>query len=245
MKIADGVDELEITVNRGGQIMMINPTLIWDNDIAILADTGIPGMFPDILAAMTKAGVPFSKLSMVILTHQDVDHIGGLPELLKQSDHKIEVLAHSADKPYIEGDLPLIKMKGFQQRLENMPEEQRKQAAALFGTPPNSKVDRTLEDGEKLPYCGGITVIYTPGHTPGHICLYLQRSKTLVAGDALAVIEGQLLGPRPQNTPDMDTAIKSLQKLLPYNIETVITYHGGVYQGRANQRITELAQGAA
>jgi len=33
-------------------------------------------------------------------------------------------------------------------------------------------VDKTLEDGEELPFCGGITVIHTPGHTPGHICLY-------------------------------------------------------------------------
>lgn len=245
MKIADGVNVFDLEYSRMGPASVVHPTLIWDDTTVILADTGFPGMFPDILAAMAKAGVPFSKLSTVILTHQDVDHIGGLPELLKQSDHKIEVLAHQADKPYIEGDLPLIKMKGFQQRLENMPEEQRKQAAALFGAPPNSKVDRTLADGEKLPCCGGITVVFTPGHTPGHICLYLQRSKTLVAGDAMAVAEGQLLGPRPQNTPDMDTATKSLQKLTHYDIETVITYHGGVYQGRANQRIAELAQGAA
>jgi glyoxylase-like metal-dependent hydrolase (beta-lactamase superfamily II) len=249
MKIADGVDALELTNTRMSPASVIHPTLIWDNDTVILADTGFPGQLQDIRAAMDKAGVPFSKLSKIILTHQDLDHIGGLPELLRESDHKIEVLAHMGDKPFIEGDQPLLKMKGIERMLENLPEEQRKQAAALFGqrhlagAPPKNKVDRTVADGEKLPYCGGITVIFTPGHTPGHICLYLERSKTLVSGDALVAAEGQLLGPRPQATPDMDTAMKSLQKLTRYDIETVICYHGGVYQDHANQRIAELASG--
>lgn len=245
MKISDGVDVLEISANRGGQAMLLNPTLIWDNTIAILADTGFPGQYPDMRAAMDKAGVPLSRLSKIILTHQDMDHIGGVQEILNGSDHKIEVLAHLGDKPYIEGDLPLLKMKNIEQRLANLPEEQRKQAAAMFGAPPKNKLDRTLADGEKLPYCGGITVIFTPGHTPGHICLYLERSKTLVAGDAMVVAEGQLLGPRPNATPDMETAIKSLNKLTQYDIETVICYHGGVYREHANQRIKALAQGAA
>ena len=243
MKIADGVEVLELTNNSLGAASLIHPTLIWDDSAVLLADTGFPGLLADIRAAMDKAGVPFSQLSKIILTHQDIDHIGGLPGLLQASDHKIEVLAHLGDKPFIEGEQPLLKMKTIEQRLAGLPEEQRKQAAALFGGPIKNKLDRTLADGEKLPYAGGITVIFTPGHTPGHICLFLERSKTLVAGDAMVVIEGQLMGPRPNATPDMDTAIRSLHKLTQYDIGTVICYHGGVYRGQANQRIKELAQG--
>ena len=65
----------------------------------------------------------------------------------------------------------------------------------------------------------------------------------LVTGDALIAEGGRLLGPNPQATYDMDLAIKSLQKLTPYDVETVICYHGGVYQGSANQRLAELAAG--
>jgi glyoxylase-like metal-dependent hydrolase (beta-lactamase superfamily II) len=39
-----------------------------------------------------------------------------------------------------------------------------------------------------LPYCGGITVI----HTPGNVCLYLKKHKILIAGDIFAVNDGQL-----------------------------------------------------
>ncbi|MDR3540118.1 MAG: MBL fold metallo-hydrolase [Desulfosporosinus sp.] len=74
-----------------------------------------------------------------------------------------------------------------------------------------ANVDKTVEDGEVLPYCGGITVIFTPGHTPRHICLYLSKSRTLITGDALNVIDGHLVGPKPEYSSDIDAARKSLK----------------------------------
>ncbi len=102
---------------------------------------------------------------------------------------------------------------------------------------------RTVEDGEELPYGGGTVVIHTPGHTPGHLCLYVKQAKVLIAGDALNVEEGRLIGPRPQHTADIDAARRSLKKLAEYDIETVICYHGGMYRGEPNQRIAALAAG--
>ena len=127
MKMADGLEMLELKMNMMGQQSVIHPTLIWDDNEAVLVDTGIPGQLKEIREAMDKAGVPFSKLSKVILTHQDIDHIGSLPEILKASDHKIEVLAHEEDKPYIEGDKTPIKMnpERVAKMLESLPEEQR------------------------------------------------------------------------------------------------------------------------
>lgn len=89
----------------------IHPTLIWDNETVVLVDTGFPGQLEEIRHAMDEAGIPFSKLSKVIITHQDFDHIGSLQEILNVSDHKIEVIAHQEEKPFIEGDIPLLKMK--------------------------------------------------------------------------------------------------------------------------------------
>jgi glyoxylase-like metal-dependent hydrolase (beta-lactamase superfamily II) len=245
MKVANGVEVFELKTNMMGRQTEIHPTLIWDEHEVILVDTGIPGQLPEIREAMENAGVPFNKLSKVILTHQDRDHIGSLPDILKAVNHKVAVLAHKEDKPYIEGDKPPIKMnpERVTKMLESVPEEQRQQVQALFTSPITAKVDRTVEDGEVLPYCGGITVIFTPGHTPGHISLYLNRSKTLITGDALVAVNGELLGPNPQFTPDMQTALKSLKKFTKYDIETVICYHGGVYKENANQRIAELAEG--
>ena len=52
---------------------------------------------------------------------------------------------------------------------------------------------------------------------------------------------GELLGPSPQATPDMETALKSIKKFTKFDIQTVICYHGGVYKEHANKRLAELA----
>ena len=88
----------------------------------------------------------------------------------------------------------------------------------------------------------GKSWIRLAGHTPGHICLYLNQSKTLVTGDALNVIDGKLVGPKPEFSSDIATAKESLKRLTQYDVETVICYHGGVYKDNVNQRLRELAE---
>jgi glyoxylase-like metal-dependent hydrolase (beta-lactamase superfamily II) len=106
-----------------------------------------------------------------------------------------------------------------------------------------ARVDVTLTGGEELPVCGGIKIIHTPGHTTGHICLYLKQSKTLIAGDLLSVKAGVLMWADPLTNYDTDMAVSSLGKFAEYDIENVICYHGGFYNGNANERIAELAKG--
>ena len=171
MEISKGVEMLHLDFHGN----IIHPTLLWDQEMAVLIDTGFPGQIEELRVAMDKVGVSFDKLKVMILTHQDIDHIGSLPEILQECGSNIKVYAHDLDKPYIQGDLPLLKDR----HLEN---------------PPKGKVDDTLKDGQELPYYGGIRVIHTPGHTPGHISLYLRQSKTLVAGDSMYSVNGIIGG---------------------------------------------------
>lgn len=237
MKISEGAAMLELNVQSFG----LNPTLIWDDETALLVDTCMPGQLEQIREAMLKAGVPFDRLKAVILTHQDIDHIGSLPEIVQESGHRIEVYAHELDKPYIEGTLPLIKAdrtRMSSEAWELLPET----VKFLYSNPPKAKVDKTLADGQELPYCGGIRVIFTPGHTPGHISLYLKQSKTLVAGDAMICVNGNLSGPVQRNTLDMDVAHHSLEKFLDLDIEKAICYHGGLSHVDVNDQLKNLVE---
>ncbi|MDM5188884.1 MBL fold metallo-hydrolase [Bacillus sp. DX4.1] len=240
MKISNGLAMLELQI----QGFVLNPTLIWDEETAILIDTGMPGQLEQIRSVMNDAGVPFDRLQAVIVTHQDLDHIGSLPEIQAESNHPIEVYAHELDKPYIEGVLHLMKTDPNQMSNEQwmaLP----KPMQFLYKNPPTAKVNQTLEDGQKLPFCGGIQVVFTPGHAPGHISLYIENSKTLIAGDAMICVDGNLRGPVPQTTPDMETAFHSLKKFLELDIETVICYHGGICNVDVREqleRIIEMAQ---
>ncbi|TQR44457.1 MBL fold metallo-hydrolase [Paenibacillus popilliae] len=243
MIIAPGVMMLELESEGIGGPVAIHPTLIWDEEDAILIDTGMPGDWIRIQHAMQEAGVPLDRLHAVLLTHQDLDHIGSLPDVVSAKDGHLEVIAHHEDAPYIEGKSPLIKTshEAMAKLLPLLPEEQRPKVLAMCNMHPSANVTRLITDNEVLPYCGGIHIIHTPGHTAGHVSIYLERSRILIAGDAMISVDGMLQGPVPHATLDMDSAIHSLSKLAKYPIDTVICYHGGLSEQNIHHQILQLS----
>ncbi|MCG7409618.1 MBL fold metallo-hydrolase [Paenibacillus sp. ACRRX] len=219
MEISKGVEMLSLDFHGN----IVYPVLVWDREMAILIDTGFPGQFEDLRVALENVGVSLDKLKAVILTHQDVDHIGSLPEILRECGNNIRVYAHELDKPYIQGELPLLK-------------------DGHLVTPPKGKVDDILIDGQELPFCGTIRIIHTPGHTPGHISLYLKQSKTLIAGDSMYGVDGILGGIHVPTTLDMNAACLSLKKYLDLDISSVVCYHGGLSNINVNDQILGLNQ---
>ncbi|MFB7121017.1 MBL fold metallo-hydrolase [Bacillus tropicus] len=217
MEIAKGVEMLQLEF----QEFIIHPILLWDDEMAVLIDTGFPGQFEDIQVEMERVGVSVDKLKVVILTHQDIDHIGSLPNVLENGVSDIKVYAHELDKPYIEGDLTLLK----DVHVEN---------------PPKGKVSDTVIDGQELPYCGGILILHTPGHTPGHISLYLKPSKILVAGDSMYSVNGVLGGVHAPTTLNIMEARQSLKKYLNLDIDSVVCYHGGLSKGNIKIQLQNL-----
>jgi len=244
MKIAPGVEMLELTIDLMGNPSTIHPTLLFDAQHALLVDVGTPGQLPAIKAALEKAGVPLERIDGVILTHQDIDHIGSIVDVLKAVGKPIPVYAHANDQPYIEGEREPLKMtrEGVSRVLSHLPEDARARVEAILLHPPTAKVTNLVPDGDILPFCGGIQVIFTPGHTPGHLSLYHQPTKTLIAGDATVSQNGKILGPSPQATPDLSQAWESLKKFASFDIAQLICYHGGLCDEKVNEQIRELAQ---
>lgn len=90
-----------------------------------------------------------------------------------------------------------------------------------------TEVDILLEDGETIQsndYC--LNVIYTPGHTHGHICLYEENSKTLFAGDLIMGTGTPYVGALPAQYGDMNDFLNSLQRLRELKIERLLQAHG-------------------
>src|ERR671914_3052027 len=234
MRIADGVYVLPIPRNSQGAAGFLNLTLILDEQNGnTLVDAGLPGQAKAIGAALVGAGIGVRDLRRIIFTHQDLDHVGSGAALVRQSGAR--VLAHSADAPHIDGSLRLLKPS---------PEmlEQRPQMREVLERLEPVGVDEHLEDGERLDLAGGIRVIFTPGHTPGHLSLYLERPKVLVAGDALTAEGSHLTGPNPSMTLEMGTALQSLRRLADLEIDTIVCYHGGVVSEDANGQLRRVIQ---
>ncbi len=244
MRVANGIEMLEISSNILGSPQVIHPTLIQDGETLILVDAGFPGQMPLIRVAINRSGARFDQLSMIVLTHHDIDHIGSAAAFQRELPRRVSVLAHEEEKPYIDGEKTPLKLSQLEAQLDTLPEQMKTTCQQLKAAFEASRidVDRTLSDHEELPYCGGIIVLHTPGHTLGHICLYVNRSKTLIAGDALEVIDGALVTAPASTNYDMAMCRRSLKKLADYGIASVICYHGGLFSDHPNEHIAVLAR---
>jgi glyoxylase-like metal-dependent hydrolase (beta-lactamase superfamily II) len=243
MRIGENAEALEIPMTFPGNRGVIHPLLLWDDkDGATLMDAGMPGQLASFEEKLADLGLRLTDIRRIFLTHQDLDHIGSAGDIARTAG--AEVYAHDADVAFIQGDKPLLKldMSRYESRLQSLPKARAERIRALLFSPPKVKVDRVLNGGEELPFHGGIVVIPTPGHTPGHVCYYVKARLLLMAGDALRVDEGTLIGPSPRGTPDMRRAVSSLKNLQPYRIETVLCYHGGPTQRDVASRLRALAQ---
>jgi glyoxylase-like metal-dependent hydrolase (beta-lactamase superfamily II) len=236
MRLTNGVYVLPIPRGPQEADSYLNLTLIVDEDNGTtLVDAGLPDQTEAIGAALVEAGIGVRNLRRIIFTHQDLDHVGSGAALVRQSGAR--VLAHSADAPYIEGRLRPLKPS---------PEmlEQRPQMRKVLERLEPVAVDEHAENGTRLALAGGTRVVFTPGHTPGHISLYLEGSKILIAGDALTAEGGYLNGPNPWATLDMSTAIRSTQRLADLDIDTIVCYHGGVVSEDANGQLRRILREA-
>ena len=233
MRVANNVYVLPIPRSPQKPESFLNITLLVDEQNGnTLVDAGLPDQIEAISAALVEAGIGVRDLKRIILTHQDLDHVGSGAALVRQSSAR--VLAHPADAPYIEGELRPLKVT---------PEmlERRPQMREVLERLEPVAVDEQVEDGTRLNLAGGTKVI----STPGHICLYLEQPKVLIAGDALKAEDGSLNGPNPSMTPQMGTAIQSIRRLAELDVDTIVCYHGGVVSKDANGQLRRVVRKAS
>ncbi len=86
----------------------------------------------------------------------------------------------------------------------------------------------------------GLRVIATPGHTPGHVCVFDPAGSVLILGDAMNNID-KLSGPNPQYTADMAQAHQSVKKLAKLTFQRAVFGHGEPIDKGASQAIAKLA----
>jgi glyoxylase-like metal-dependent hydrolase (beta-lactamase superfamily II) len=100
-------------------------------------------------------------------------------------------------------------------------------------------VDKVVEHGDTLSLNGvELEVIHTPGHSPGHICIYLKQGEVLFTGDHVLGMGTTAMRP-PEG--DMALYIDSLRKLLDYDIQMICPGHGPPIK-EAKRKLQELIQ---
>lgn len=221
MELGDGVYALPIDVDVGDRAMTITPAAVETPRGLLLLDAGMPGGADDLADALAADDLDLADAWAVAVTHQDVDHVGCLAEVVDRTD--AVVFAHEAAAPYLEGEREPVKST-----------EERPMSY------PAVTVDVCLAGGETFRTAAGpMAAIHTPGHAPGHTSYYVPEADLLITADALNAAEGRLVGPREDATPDLETAWESVKTLADLDVEHALCFHGG-YVEEGTERIEAL-----
>ena len=208
MRITEGVHTLPIEVEFKEHLLTLNPVLIELEYGIALIDTGMATTTDQLQKQIVEAGHSIDELRLLIFTHQDGDHAGGGSFVTEHAGRHPLVCTNAVEARPISGQ---TRTRG--------PES---------NSYPPIHVDIECTEGTVFNTAAGpLEVIETPGHTPGHISLFLRDSGIVIAGDALAIHKGNLAGPHPQMSEDMDMACRAVAHIADYPVRSVICFHGG------------------
>lgn len=220
---------LRIDMEVNGFISTLHPVIVRDDHEMVLFDCGHKDAFNQLKEKAHKAGFDLTRLTKVLITHHDHDHIGALADLIREYP-AVKVYASPIEAGYISGKVKSVRLQQAEEQLEFFPEEQKEHAQKridMLKLIEPVDIDGFLHDGDRLDVCGGIEVVATPGHLPGHLSFYLKGHKTMIAGDALVVADGKLYRANPRFTLDKDEAYTSARRFINYAIDMLVCYHGG------------------
>ena len=220
-----------ITVHRLNSMKIANFFLLVSDRELTLIDTGNKDKIENIRSKFDHTGHSLDQLKRIIPTHCHPDHIGSMAALKKVTG--AQVLAHEAEVPFITHEGRLPKARGPAWLLHSLTEP-------VFRAE-RCHVDRILKHGDSIEGTG-LTVIHTPGHSPGSICLYHSGTRALFTGDALINMFGKVRGPIPAFCWNSQLARRSLAALMDLDVETVYFAHGETVRKGANERIRSLAE---
>lgn len=207
----------------------------------VLIDTGLPGMAGAIKSAVhARFGENASPLA-IIMTHAHSDHAGCVQSLAEE--WRVPVYAHALETPYLNGEA------AYPAPDPTVGGGMMSPLSVLFPRGPFNVRTwlRPLPQDGSVPHMRDWTWIHTPGHTPGHISLWREFDRTLIAGDAfittnqesayaVAVQKPELHGPPMYYTQNWDEAENSVKRLETMRPETVVTGHGRAMHGETMRR---------
>lgn len=149
---------------------------IGDDGSITLIDCGTKRAPKTLIKALDAIGATPRDVTRIVLTHAHNDHAGGAAAMVGRSNVE-GVAVHSADAEYIRGGT-------------TSPRDKSVRLGAIFARLPGGgfapvPVSEELSDGSVLDIAGGVRVLHTPGHSPGHISLLHEPTRVLITGDAI------------------------------------------------------------
>ncbi|MFC7051180.1 MBL fold metallo-hydrolase [Hansschlegelia quercus] len=216
-------------------VVLINPAGAGDREW-VLVDAGLIGTASSIKRAAAHRFGDGSRPAAIVLTHGHFDHVGALKTLAEEWD--VPIYAHPLEAPYLDGRSSYP---------PGDPSVGGGLMAALSRFYPRGPIDvsgrlRLLSETGRIPELPEWRWIHTPGHSVGHVSLWREADRTLIAGDAfvttgqesayaVATQRAEMHGPPAYYTTDWGAAEASVKRLADLEPEVVATGHGEPMRG--------------
>jgi glyoxylase-like metal-dependent hydrolase (beta-lactamase superfamily II) len=217
---------------------VINVYLVRLAEGYLLIDCGMDTepCFQALSRAMEAAGVQWQEIREILLTHIHPDHMGLAHRLLQLTGARLWL--HERDAEF------LGKLTQFE-RYQTWAEEVLRQAGVTADLIAQIRhvsddirksfhrlePDRLLRGGEKISSSvGELEVIWTPGHSPGHVCLYGRERRVLFSGDQMLEYISPNIGWHEDRDP-LGEFLASLDALARLEIDLILPSHGVPFSG--------------
>jgi glyoxylase-like metal-dependent hydrolase (beta-lactamase superfamily II) len=195
--------------------------LIQDDDGLTIIDASIPPSGKKILSQLQAAGHKPGDVKRILITHAHPDHVGALA-MLKEATGA-QIIAHELEKPIIQGEVEIPRADPA-----TLPPLTRRLL------PPSTRlkpipVDQTVKDGDVLDgVMGGLHVVFTPGHAPGHVSYWQPEKRVVIMGDVIMRFfnNGKMRLPFAPFTVDMDEDKRSIKRVAALGAEVACFGHG-------------------
>jgi glyoxylase-like metal-dependent hydrolase (beta-lactamase superfamily II) len=248
-EVSSGVFELRLPI--AWEDSHVNCFLLPDGDRVDMIDCGMSAeeSFDLIRAAVRELAGPRGRLRRLVVTHIHPDHYGAAGELTERDGaelylHRLEVpMVHPR---YLEID-QLVEEVGRYLEVHGVPDAEAdflKNASRGFRQFVKPAAPALQLDGSEQLDMGRtqLRVEWTPGHSPGHVCLFDHDSGVLFAGDQLLPNNSPNIGLHPQSTPNpLDDYLAGLERLVALSPSLVLPAHGRPFVDAAG-RASELLE---
>lgn len=240
-KIAEGLYRIEIPLPKN-PLKYLNSYVITGNRFLII-DTGfnLDACYEEMIKGLNDIGVDLERAE-IFVTHLHADHLGlagRLADEVYMSKTDAEIAMESARHPEYWSELvEFYKRNGF-------PPKEAEKVSKIHPAvkySPKAIQFNFLKEGDVLEFGNyRLEVLHTPGHTPGHLCLYEPDKKVLFSGDHILFD----ITPNITHWETLDDALgdylQSLEKVYALEVERTLPGHRN-FCGDHRKRVEELKE---
>jgi glyoxylase-like metal-dependent hydrolase (beta-lactamase superfamily II) len=250
----------------GNPLEHVNSYLIKSAEKNLLIDTGMdfPQTFQSLCDGLSEAGVRPEELTDVLCTHFHVDHVGLIPRFTDASKN-VKISLH-----HVEVEMSRLMSRELGSYVESM-----KAYLEANGAPPfmAASLERfhpafftprayqeigtrgiVLEDGQRVSVGDySFQILWTPGHSPGHVCLYEPSSEILFSGDHLLPTITPHVSQFLEDMDPLTDYLNSLQRIAEIDVDVVLPGHEETFSNHRvrikqlndhhKQRLSEIIDG--